>query len=92
MRAIQRQKGVSRLLDENQRIRFDDAGVETTRIEPELPVKADVSRFAKDSGLPSKSIFQLKSTGVYSSISPVFQAGVAKWQTQQTQNLPVATP
>ena len=50
MRAIQRQKGVSRLLDENQRIRFDDAGVETTRIEPELPVKADVSRFAKDSG------------------------------------------
>ena len=52
MRAIQRQKGVSRLLDENQRIRFDDAGVETTRIEPELPVKADVSRFAKDSGIP----------------------------------------
>ena len=50
MRAIQRQKGVSRLLDENQRIRFDDAGVEMPRTEPEPPIKADVSRFAKDSG------------------------------------------
>jgi hypothetical protein len=50
MRAIRRQKGFSRLLGENQRIRFDDAGVETTRTGPEPPVKADVSRFAKDSG------------------------------------------
>ncbi len=50
MRGIWRQKGFSRLLGENQRIRFDDAGVETTCTEPEPPVKADVSRFAKDSG------------------------------------------